>query len=685
MKLKKDSVLARALTGVVAIAAGTFMLGFAAVPAQADHTVEHQIEQLLAQIATLQAQLNAGSGSSGLHCDFTFTRDLSVGSTGADVMDLQKFLNSVDGVQVAASGVGSAGNETSYYGTLTAQAVSAFHVKYSSEILAPLGLTSGTGYFGQSSRAKATQLCAAAPAPDTGDDDEPADDGDDDLSGGEGSITDYDALSKFDSEDVSEGETETVFGFDFEADGSDISVRRVDVAFEAKGSPDAAAEPWDFFEEVNLYHGDDQVASMTADDEDDWEDITSTNIDGESDEDMYRMRFSGLSEVVREDDNSEWSLEVVVRDVVDSNDDDQSFVVAVVDDGIRAVDAAGINIYGGSDTETSTFTVDAPTAGKITVSGSDDFDDPIVVQLDDENDTDDVTVGMFEIEAEEGDVTIEDLPVDLAMTVDEDIEDLVTSLSLYADGDLIESKSVTGNTSGSTTITFDDIDYEIEEDDIVTFTVMADLQELDDSEAQGEGDSFYVAVFGAEITAEDANGEDATLNGNWNINGDDDVTVYTKLPQLTVGEKSATRSDDGSGNYYDASYEIVFSVEAEGGDIYIPISGHATTSDTDPGTSSNSGVEVYVEGLSNDTASSSGITVTLQSDADDDGTYYIVDENESEEFTILVQYDNENATNSDFYRAVMTALNWDITDQDPDFAFTTGLDNYKTGQVFLDN
>src|SRR5690606_29598703 len=87
--------------------------------------------------------------SSNRGCDVDYLRDLSMGSTGADVQKLQMFLNDA-GFTVSASGAGSVGMESMYYGSLTANAVSRFQMAYSADILAPLGLTAGTGYFGAS-------------------------------------------------------------------------------------------------------------------------------------------------------------------------------------------------------------------------------------------------------------------------------------------------------------------------------------------------------------------------------------------------------------------------------------------------------------------------------------------------------------------------------------------------------
>ena len=92
---------------------------------------------------------------------YNFTRSLSVGSTGSDVMDLQKMLNMSADTQLASSGAGSPGNETSYFGSITKAGVIKWQNKYASEVLAPVGLSSGTGYFGPSSRAKANMMDGA--------------------------------------------------------------------------------------------------------------------------------------------------------------------------------------------------------------------------------------------------------------------------------------------------------------------------------------------------------------------------------------------------------------------------------------------------------------------------------------------------------------------------------------------
>jgi peptidoglycan hydrolase-like protein with peptidoglycan-binding domain len=79
----------------------------------------------------------------------TFSRDLEVGVTHAEVRTLQQFLNT-RGFTVAAVGQGSRGNESTYFGARTKAALSAFQKAN--------GITPAVGYFGPKTRAVVMQM-----------------------------------------------------------------------------------------------------------------------------------------------------------------------------------------------------------------------------------------------------------------------------------------------------------------------------------------------------------------------------------------------------------------------------------------------------------------------------------------------------------------------------------------------
>jgi len=118
-------------------------------------TLQAQVQALLAQIASLQG---TGTATTGGAC-FTFTQDEWQGLSGGQVMWVQEFLNG-HGFTVAASGAGSPGNESTYFGALTKAAVMKFQ---STEGISPV-----SGYWGPLSRAKANAICAGQIGTGTG-------------------------------------------------------------------------------------------------------------------------------------------------------------------------------------------------------------------------------------------------------------------------------------------------------------------------------------------------------------------------------------------------------------------------------------------------------------------------------------------------------------------------------------
>lgn len=149
MNFKKTKI---AIIG--AVTALAMVGGVAVLPAFAADDVAAQIATLMAQIQMLQAKLAASSSVPAVG-SYNFATNLTLGSTGADVMNLQKVLNSDVATQVAASGVGSAGNESSYFGGLTKAAVMKFQTKY--------GISPVAGYVGAITRAKLNSMSAGAP------------------------------------------------------------------------------------------------------------------------------------------------------------------------------------------------------------------------------------------------------------------------------------------------------------------------------------------------------------------------------------------------------------------------------------------------------------------------------------------------------------------------------------------
>ncbi len=109
--------------------------------------LQTELQNLLAEVASLEAQINAQGGSVPAWC-YNFTSNLSIGMSGPAVNALQTALGK-DGESVTTNGT---------FDDRTAAAVTAFQEKYRNDVLSPYGLSNGTGYAGKSTRAKLNAL-----------------------------------------------------------------------------------------------------------------------------------------------------------------------------------------------------------------------------------------------------------------------------------------------------------------------------------------------------------------------------------------------------------------------------------------------------------------------------------------------------------------------------------------------
>ena len=125
------------------------------ITGQDSGTDQTLMQQLLAQIEDLKAQISKLQSQQGVitqECTRLST-DLYFGvRNDIDVRCLQEFLKN-QGKSIYPEGL-----VTGNFASLTQQAVIRFQEKYVSEILAPIGLSRGTGYVGERTRAKINQI-----------------------------------------------------------------------------------------------------------------------------------------------------------------------------------------------------------------------------------------------------------------------------------------------------------------------------------------------------------------------------------------------------------------------------------------------------------------------------------------------------------------------------------------------
>lgn len=348
--------------------------------AQTEQELRDQIAQLTALIAQLQAQVG-GSTSTPSTGDFnyTFTRNLTIGATGQDVLMLQKYLNRIAATQVAAVGAaGGPGTETSYYGPATGAAVKRYQELHRAEILAPLGLTAGTVNFGSSTRAFMNAEIAAGGSTTPGTPGTPGTGGD--LKGGEGILEVYDLSG---DASVNTGDTDVVYEFEVEAVDSDVAINRIDFVFNGR--------PWLLFDEVNLLVDGKEVGSLARE-----RDYTRSGSD-------WRARFTGLDIVVREGNSVTFELEATAVSALRGSSTTETINVYLPELGVRGVDALGLVIYNeDGDLSTSTVTVDSNYgAGDLRIRKSSNSPKASTFETEDT-----AVVARFDVDARKGDMTL---------------------------------------------------------------------------------------------------------------------------------------------------------------------------------------------------------------------------------------------------------------------------------------
>ena len=606
------------LKKIVAIATALTVLVWAGGPAMAVtvEELEAQIAALLAQLTTLQSQLAElkGEGPAVTGCTITsFDRNLSQGTSGDDVKCLQIILNSATDTQVATTGAGSPGAETTYFGPLTFAAVVKFQEKYASEILATYGLTTGTGYVGTTTRAKLNNLLGAIPpgcdctawiagacgagtcatgqrqytrtctpaacAAET----KCETDATCAVVGGEGYITAKLYPTPSDTTVYRGTSNVGVYGFEVKAFNSDINVQRVTLKFTKR--------PWLNVSHISLYEGANAVVGIEAT-SDAFEEVTVGT--------EYRLYLTGLNVKVAKGTTKVFTVKVTVPSITHSTD---AVEVSLIANGVRGVDGAGLQQYAPADTALAarTFTITAAAVGAIEVSLNTGSPSEGAVIVSTAATNEDVALAKINLIAKYSDIYVTRIKLTLDGTFSNGVATVIPVVRLY-DGDSA-LKAVTGAT-GTGGLDFTELEISIAKGATKTLTVKADVARLYTAYTTA-GDNASISITGSTSTviAEDATYTTATVSGTATGKS---IYFYEKAPSLTL--VSASISSKVVEAKQEADATIKLSVTALGGDVYIRKYDSTTTGDSGlVGTKIESGIGgTLVFSVASDATVSSG-------------------------------------------------------------------------------
>jgi hypothetical protein len=375
-----------------------------------------------------------------------------------------------------------------------------------------------------------------------------------------------------------------------------------------------------------------------------------------------------------EDEEVTIVIAVTVQSSVDGTDDGEDWTVSA--DAIRFFDAddvATTEDSGNDFGETVSFSIEEEgTEDELVVKTSTADPDGTTLTVEDDSKSDWYTVFAFDLDTDDSvnDITVNEIPVTVTLSASTTYAMIVDDAELVIDGVTIDDFTVSSTTINNPVLTFDvDGDVEIGAGDRVTAELKLRFRSL---AAGNEGITVKGSVTGTNadnIDAEGADDLDSTqLQG---AATGDEHTLRTRGIDVSAEDTSATVTvvDDATNDY--ATYEIEFEVTAFDQEVYIS---------TDDATSTTWSLETSA-GASVPAGSR---TAVLSSTADEDGGYFVVNEGETETFTLTVTYVPGAANTA--ARLQLETIEFAETGVDPDQTWTALPEtSYRTPVVVIVN
>ena len=621
----KSSILASILTLTVIFTA----VPVAPVQAQSNSDWRAQLIQLLMQLQNKTTQTTQTTDTS----TYSFTRSLKMGDTGEDVRKLQQFLNQYPDTQVSASGIGSKGNETTYYGPATAAAVSKFQNKYKSEILIPAGLTTPTGYFGPSTMKKANALGVVQnnkptkptipnkpTTPAT-----PVDEVEGTILQGDGDLRTFE-IDEADDMDIKEAAASAeVAELTLKATDGDLELNRLDIALVADLA-NTEDDPWDVFEAASLWVDGKRIAERKIDDRKDYQN-----------EDEGTVRFSNLKLILEEDEEVTIIVTLSLQNGIKGAGSNADWDLSV--ERLRYTNADDFTT---DDTNTGdlgeavTFSIVERGDGeelKFSLSENSPIERSIVVKTD--RKTNNKTILEYTVQALDNDIELDQLYVNVE-TGGANFDDVVSDVRLKINGYNFKRDETisTGSYSNTNVLLRFDINKKItiDEDDKEVIEVVVDFKS---QQAYSNGESIIARITAAERDMTEAEGDDDVRDFSGTVVGKVQTLISDGV-YAQVGEARFSTDTQGS-NDTTGIFTAEFKLTAVEGDFYIKDFASTTASD------GTGGVQFSIDTTAGTPAS---VSASLSSSADERTPgVFMLREGDTETFTLTVVVDAVKAGN----------------------------------------
>lgn len=478
------------------------------------------------------------ANAQAVSCSLKVAADMTLGSQGASVVELQDMLIS-KGHLVMPAGVSKG-----YFGALTQSALAKYQ--------AAMGITPASGYFGPATKASVVCSTTTTTTTTTGS-----------LSGGDGDVASLTKTTSGTETTLGEGKTEDVLGFDLEADdNSDLEVTSVRVVIGTETG--ASSRLTKYLDQVAIMLDGDEVGSVDASDFS-RKGATST------------ATISLKKAIVEAGEEGRFYVTLTASDSINTSEISKELYVVV--DRVRVEDASGAVLTESPEGISATVDFeDASANDDSRVKSSSATRDAGLLKVNENTVSDDFGVLTFEIKVDDdsSDLVVTSIPVELSIVNGSstgvlDVNKLIQDIWLEIDGERyddysIENTSIAGGATevSTTTFTIDEGDLEIAEGDTVEAVVFVKFAKQDGNYA--EGTKVTAKVTGADISAENMEGDSFAVSGT--VNGKQQTVQIS-----AAAVESFTWSVNNPGTIVD----FFFTVEAIDEDFSVLSSSIAST------------------------------------------------------------------------------------------------------------
>ncbi len=494
------------------------------------------------------------------------------------------------------------------------------------------------------------------------------------INGTSGFVGNVQLQSQYNNETVGEGQNDVkVMSARVSASGSDLLISAINLRLEETSNSSASDRLDHYADSISVWAGSTRVASVPVSD-------FTRDSSG-----VYTDTVSlGNSVFIHVGQSVDMAVGISARSSINSTDyNNDSWKVTGTQ--LRYKDQTGATFSDLSTGDlanngvTRMFDFDALAAAtntQLNISRSSSTPTAHIVNVSNTNVTNDVELLRMNFQATGSDLLVDSIPVKFTTSAGS-VSNVTTSVTLRA-GSQTWTESVSGSSGSTADITFNNLNYTINQGTTTTFSVFADINHI--SSTFIEGTTLQASVDVNErglIDVQDSSGNSLISSRRIGTAIGDTLAFYNEGPDVSLVTTSGSVITGSGQNDDVATFTIRFTVDAFDSDVYIPSVISSTSPTAILVSIDKAGIPIsstqFNAAVSGVVNADSNATLTANNN-------YLVHNGTSATFTVTASMtDGVSGLTSGLYRMALTNLRWNTNDSNSAYNnYTFNLNDFKT-------